>query len=93
MISFNYETAFSLDNETQLADWIVNVISEEGYKLEEINYIFCDDHYLHKLNVEFLNHNTLTDIISFDYTLGKLVSGDIFISIERVTENSKKFRL
>jgi rRNA maturation RNase YbeY len=46
---------------------------------------------LHKLNVEFLNHNTLTDIISFDYTLGKLVSGDIFISIERVTENSKKF--
>jgi probable rRNA maturation factor len=93
MISFNYETAFSLDNETQLADWIVNVISEEGYKLEEINYIFCDDEYLLKLNVEFLNHDTLTDIISFDNSVGKIIQGDIFISIERVKENAIDFKV
>ena len=93
MISFNYETAFSLDNETQLADWIVNVISEEGYKLEEINYIFCDDEYLHKINVEYLNHDTLTDIISFDYSVGNILQGDIFISTERVSDNAKDFRV
>ena len=57
---------------------------EEG----EISYIFCDDQYLHKLNVEFLNHNTLTDIISFDNSIGNQINGDIFISIERVKENS-----
>lgn len=93
MISFNYETAFSLDNETQLADWIVNVISNEGYKLEEINYIFCDDEYLLKLNMEFLNHDTLTDIISFDNSVGKIIHGDIFISIERVKENAIDFKV
>ena len=93
MISFNYETAFSLDNETQLADWIVNVISEEGYKLEEINYIFCDDEYLHKMNVDYLDHDTLTDIISFDYTVGNLIQGDIFISVDRVRENAHDFNV
>ncbi len=93
MISFNYETAFSLDNEAQLSDWIVKVISEEGCKLEEINYIFCDDEYLLKLNVEFLNHDTLTDIISFDYSVGKIIQGDIFISIERVKDNAIDFKV
>src|SRR5690606_35376071 len=63
----------------------------EGFKVEEINYIFCDDEYLHKLNVEFLNHDTLTDIISFDYTIGKIIQGDIFISVERVRENAVDF--
>ena len=93
MISFNYETAFSLDNETQLSDWIVMVISEEGYKLEEVNYIFCDDDYLLKLNVEFLKHDTLTDIISFDNSVGKIIQGDIYISIERVKDNAKDFKV
>ena len=93
MISFNYETAFSLDNETQLSDWIVKVISKEGCKLEEINYIFCDDDYLLKLNVEFLNHDTLTDIISFDYSVGKIIQGDIYISIERVKDNAVDFKV
>lgn len=90
MISFNYETDFSLTNENETSDWIFNCL-EEGFELGELNYIFCDDNYLHKLNVEFLQHDTLTDIISFDYTMGKLISGDIFISIERVKENAQKF--
>ena len=91
MILFNYETNFKLDDEEQIRDWVSNCIVEYGFTEGELNYIFCDDDYLLNLNVEFLNHDTLTDIISFDYTLGKLVSGDIFISIERVKENANKF--
>lgn len=93
MINFNYETVFSLDNEDQLSEWIEGVISEEGCQLEEVNYIFCDDAYLHKLNVEFLNHDTLTDIISFDYSVGKNIQGDIFISVERVADNANDFNV
>jgi rRNA maturation RNase YbeY len=91
MIEFNYETDFELSNETSVEKWISSTIENYGFEEGEINYIFCDDEYLLKLNVEFLEHDTLTDIISFDYTLGKLISGDIFISIERVRENALKF--
>lgn len=92
MISFNYETDFELLNESQLSDWISTTILNEKCKEGEINYIFCDDEYLHKLNVEFLNHDTLTDIISFDYSAGKELHGDIYISIERVADNAKDFK-
>lgn len=93
MINFNYETSFSLVSETQISNWILEVIRLEGYSIEEINYVFCDDAYLHKLNVEFLNHDTLTDIISFDYSVGKIIQGDIFISVERVRENAEEFEV
>ncbi len=93
MISFNYETNFNEINESSLEKWIDNIITNKGFTIGEINYIFCDDEYLHKLNVEFLNHDTLTDIISFDNTMGKEVSGDIFISIERVKDNAKDFNV
>jgi len=91
VITFNSETSFTLKNQKKLADWISNVVLSEDFEVGEINYIFCDDVYLHKINQEFLNHDTFTDIISFDYTLGKEVGGDIFISIERVLENAEKF--
>lgn len=91
MIDFHYETDFKLTNEIQLTNWVVSSIESDAFKVGEINYIFCDDAYLHKLNVEFLQHDTFTDIISFDNTLGKIISGDIFISVERVKENSKTF--
>src|SRR6056300_943202 len=93
MIVFNYETPFEMPNEIQTQEWIHKVVADNGFEIGEINYVFCDDNYLHKLNVEFLNHDTLTDIISFDNTLGKLISGDIFISIERVEENAKGFKV
>lgn len=93
MISFNFESAFSLSNETALSEWIAAVISEEKCVLEEINFIFCDDDYLHKLNVEFLNHDTLTDVISFDYSVGKVIAGDVYISVERVEDNAKDFKV
>lgn len=93
MISFNYENDFELNNEEQISRWISSVIVSEGCTEDEINYVFCDDEYLHKLNVEFLNHDTLTDIISFDYSMGKTLQGDIFISIERVEDNAKDFEV
>jgi len=91
MIFFNYETDFKLTDEIQIQNWISECIEFYGFTEGEINYIFCDDEYLLKLNVKFLKHDTLTDIISFDYTLGKLISGDIYISIERVAENALEF--
>ena len=93
MISFNYETDFELEDEAQYEDWISRIIESEGFDEGEINYIFCDDEYLHKINVEYLDHDTLTDIISFDYTVGNVLQGDIFISIERVMDNAKDFNV
>lgn len=93
MIEFNYETDFILDDEPSLKNWINAVASEQEFELGEINYIFCDDAYLHKLNVEFLDHDTFTDIISFDNSLGKLLNGDIFISVERVKDNAAEFKV
>ena len=93
MIAFHYETSFELTNENFLNDWINTIVLSHGYTIGEINYIFCDDTYLHKLNLDFLQHDTLTDIISFDSTLGKLIGGDIFISVERVAENAKDYKV
>ena len=92
MIEFTFETDLQLKNVSQLQKWISEIIVSEGFETGEILYIFCDDEYLHKLNVEFLNHDTLTDIISFDYKVGKQVNGEIFISVERVAENAKDFK-
>ena len=91
MILFNYEIDFKLGSEEVIQNWISTCIETYGFKEGELNYIFCDDAYLLKLNVEFLEHDTLTDILSFDYTMGKLISGDIFISVERVRENAEIF--
>ena len=93
MISFNYETDFELVNEEAFKNWIIDIVDSEASAVGEINYVFCDDDYLHKINVEYLNHDTLTDIISFDYTVGNLIQGDIFISIERVKDNANDFKV
>ena len=93
MISFNYETDFTLSNEAHYEEWISRIIDSEGFDEGEINYIFCDDDYLHKINVDYLDHDTLTDIISFDYTEGNLLQGDIFVSVERVRENANDFNV
>ena len=92
MIDFFSETAFSLQNPDEIARWISKIINYLKREEGEISYIFCDDQYLHKLNLEFLNHDTLTDIISFDNSLGSQINGDIFISIERVKENENTYK-
>ena len=88
MIIYNNINSFKLENEEQVSDWIHFVIHQENKDLGEINYIFCNDDYLLDINIKKLNHNTLTDIISFDYSVGNVISGDIFISTERVKENA-----
>ncbi|MFZ4105173.1 rRNA maturation RNase YbeY [Flavobacterium sp.] len=93
MISFNYENEFELPNEDQIATWISLVILSENKKEGEINYIFCDDEYLLNINEQYLDHDTLTDIISFDYSIGNELHGDIFISTERVIENAVDFNV
>ena len=93
MVIFNYETDFQLENESDYEQWIDAVIESEGKEPGEINYIFCDDEYLHNINMQYLNHDTLTDIISFDYCIGDLISGDIFVSIERVQDNAKDYEV
>ena len=93
MITFNFETLFELKKTTHLEDWVTKIVDNHGFIIGEINYIFCDDAYLHKLNVDFLHHDTLTDVISFDNTIGKLISGDIYISIERVVDNAKDYKV
>lgn len=88
MISFNYECDFNIVNEDEFFVWIENVINSENKSWGEISYIFCDDEYLLEINKQYLNHDYYTDIISFDYTENEVVSGDIFISIDRVKENA-----
>ena len=93
MISFNYELDFKLEDEALYSDWISKVISSEKKNEGDINYIFCDDNYLVEINQQYLDHDTLTDIISFDYSIGNELHGDIFISIERVRENAIDFKV
>ena len=93
MISFNYELEFSLENEANISNWLSEVILSENKKEGEINYIFCDDDYLLEINQQYLDHDTLTDIISFDYSVGNELHGDVFISIERVRDNAADFKV
>ena len=91
MINLYTETNFCHDFELQFINWIENCIKNKYFTFDEINYIFVDDIYLHKMNMEYLHHDTYTDIITFDYSVGNKLSADIYISIDRIKENSEKF--
>ena len=93
MISFNYELDFEIKNEEEYSHWISGVLLSEEKVEGEINYIFVDDDYLLDLNQKHLNHDTLTDVISFDYSLGNEIHGDIYISIDRVRDNALDFNV
>lgn len=86
-------TRFKFDNATGIRKWILSAIKKEGYTAGYIQFVFCSDDYLLELNQQYLHHDTLTDIITFDYREGKKISGDIFISIDRVKENTGKFNV
>lgn len=90
-IEFFYEeTDFRLNQSDKLVSWISKIIASEGYQLDNLNYILCSDEYLHKLNLEYLNHDTFTDIVTFDNSESENeIDSDIFISVERVEDNSK----
>lgn len=82
---------FVLTDESRLRNWVSEVITRRGMQVGNINYLFCDDDYLLNVNQHYLNHDTYTDIITFDYVTANLVSGDIMISVDRVGENAGTF--
>ena len=93
MIDYQYIENQKLSNSNQISVWLNNVIKEEGKQTGELVYVFCKDDYLLEKNIQFLNHNTLTDVITFNYCKGKIVNGDILISTERVHESSKSYKV
>ncbi len=93
VVSFTaHQIDFRLKNKKKLSDWIQKVVLANKKYPVSISYIFCDDRYLSELNSKYLKHKTLTDIITFNYNSSYQVSGDIFISIQRVRENSLKYK-
>ena len=89
---FSEEIPFTLKYKTIIRNWLRETISAEGYVLEELNFIFCSDEYLLGINQQYLNHDTYTDVITFDNAeAAKTIVGDIFISIDRIKENAKAF--
>ena len=91
MIEFHYQMVEAIDSEVLFSLWLDKVAQSEGFTLGDLTYIFCNDDYLLELNKTYLKHDTLTDIITFDYVSGTVVSGDIFISVERLLDNAQTF--
>lgn len=91
MIYFHSETSFQLKNKNSYKKWLKEIVKNESRRVGELNYIFCDNAYLLDINVQYLQHDTYTDIITFDYSEDNMIAGDIFISVEMVTENAKEF--
>lgn len=90
IIFFNEDIDFKFQGKNNFKAWLKKVADKEGFKIKDLNYIFCSDEYLHKINVDYLDHDTFTDIITFDNSEDKsTIEGDIFVSIERVKENSQ----
>lgn len=91
MINFDAQNEFVLGHSELWASWLTEVVSTEGFVLGSLDYVFCDDGFLLDLNQEFLNHDTLTDIITFDNNVGKTLHGEMYISTQRVEENSVEY--
>ena len=89
MIEYLYDTVFELEDEDFYTRWISGVIARAECEVGELCYTFCSDEQLLKLNIEYLNHDTYTDIISFDYREDYIISGEMFISVDRVAENAR----
>ena len=91
-ISFQSVGTFSLKTEAAVTSCIKALVKQELREIDAITIVFCDDNYLHKINLEFLDHDTYTDIITFDYSAGNEIFGEIYISVDRVSENAKKYK-
>ena len=90
-ILFHSECDFTLSKQDARSRWIINSIINEGKRVGGLSFVFCTDEYLLEKNIQFLDHDTYTDIITFDYCEGDIISGDIFVSVERVIENANAF--
>ena len=93
MIDFHFELEVEVSSVAELSDWITRIISSEGCELGQLDFVFCDDEKLLSINREYLEHDNYTDIITFDYSEGSVLSGDILISIDRVKENAEEFKV
>lgn len=91
MIEYNSNNDYALTEQNKYTEWLKNVIEKEGFSLGEICYVFTSDEELWQINLEYLGHDYYTDIITFDYTEDQVLSGDIFISTDRVEENAGEF--
>lgn len=86
---FTEDISFKIPFARKRSAWIAEIISQEKFTLQQLNYIFCSDDYLLNINIQYLKHNTLTDIITFDSSEEeRTVQGDIYVSVDRVLENS-----
>jgi len=92
MINYHYETEFDLENFKEYTSWINAIGVSENVHLGDLSYIFCSDEYLIKLNQKYLGHDTYTDIVTFNYSEEDVISGEIYISVDRVKENAVKFK-
>ncbi|RYG11546.1 MAG: rRNA maturation RNase YbeY [Chitinophagaceae bacterium] len=90
---FTEDISYTLKQKTKIKSWISTTIKEEGYALEELNFILCSDAYLLRINQDYLQHDDYTDVITFDNSEElKTIVGDIFISIDRIRENAVQFK-
>jgi len=81
---------FELQEKLKRKRWLKTIATKDGFIIKELNYVFCSDEYLYQMNLEYLNHDTYTDIITFDNSEKELdIIGDVFISIDRIRENAK----
>lgn len=92
-IDFSSQNEFLLEQKETYSHWINLVILQEQKTIGEISYVFCSDEYLHSINVEYLNHDTFTDIITFDYSMGDELHAEIYLSTDRISENASQFEV
>ncbi|QTV06680.1 rRNA maturation RNase YbeY [Faecalibacter bovis] len=90
MIELFYETEFEIKDSQIWIDWVTESMKNEGKSIDELNYIFCDDEYLLEINRQYLDHDYYTDVIGFDNSEDDVLTGDIFISVERIADNAKQ---
>ena len=85
------QSDFILSDQLKHSDWLVELIAHHGFKCGDLSIIFCSDDYLLNMNIEHLDHDYYTDVITFNYVQGEVINGDIFISVDRVEDNAKEF--
>jgi rRNA maturation RNase YbeY len=93
MIEFVYETGYQIDKPKKYTDWLIELAASEGFSVEQICYILSSDENVLAINDKYLHHQDYTDVITFDYSSGEQLQGDIFISIDRIKENAQLFEV
>ena len=91
MINFSFESPVELNREEVLKLWLEEAAVREGFQIDKVDVIFCSDEFLLKINKEYLGHDTYTDVIGFDYSVGNRLQGEIYISVDRVMDNAMRF--